>query len=56
MFSSSGMSVDEGRVDVELYRADNEELSPWPPLDVELFVPPLPLVKCQRRHSIRGLR
>lgn len=41
--SSKGKSVDEGNVDVELNRADVEELS-LPPLDLELFVPPLPLI------------
>ena len=35
------MSVEEGRVELELYRADKDELS-WP-LEAELFVPPLPL-------------
>ena len=40
--SSKGMSVEEGKVDVELKRAETEELS-LPPLDLELFVPPLPL-------------
>lgn len=41
--SSRGVSVEEGRVDEELKRADAEELSLWPPLEEELFVPPLPL-------------
>ena len=41
--SSKGVSVEEGSVELELYRADNDELS-WP-LDAELFVPPLPLKK-----------
>lgn len=39
--SSRGVSVEEGNVELELYRADRDELS-WP-LDAELFVPPLPL-------------
>ena len=39
--SSRGVSVEEGRVELELYRADKDELS-WP-LEAELFVPPLPL-------------
>lgn len=42
--SSRVMSVDEGNVEVELNRADAEEKS-LPPLDLELFVPPLPLTK-----------
>lgn len=42
-FSSNGISVDEGSVDVELKRADDEELSLCPPLEAELLVPPLPL-------------
>lgn len=42
-FSSKGASVEEGRVDDELNRAEDEELSFWPPLEAELFVPPLPL-------------
>ena len=42
-FSSSGASVEEGRVDEELNRAEDEELSFCPPLEAELFVPPLPL-------------
>lgn len=42
-FSSKGVSVEEGRVDEELNRAEDEELSFWPPLEAELFVPPLPL-------------
>lgn len=40
--SSLGASDDEGSVDVELYRAEEDELS-CPPLDIEWFVPPLPL-------------
>lgn len=40
--SSRAISVDEGRVDDELSRAEEDELS-WPPLEAELFVPPLPL-------------
>lgn len=36
------MSVEEGKVDEELKRAEEEELS-WPPLEEELLVPPLPL-------------
>ena len=39
--SSKGISVEEGRVEVELYRAEEEELSYL--LEVELLVPPLPL-------------
>ena len=42
-FSSRGVSVDEGNVDVELNRAEDEEVSLWPRLEVELLVPPLPL-------------
>ncbi len=41
-FSSKGMSVEDGKVDEELNRAEEDELS-CPPLDEELFVPPLPL-------------
>ena len=41
--SSKGVSAEEGRVDVELNRASDEELSFWPPLDAEFWVPPLPL-------------
>ena len=40
--SSKGVSVDDGKVEEELNRAEADELS-WPPLDAELFVPPLPL-------------
>jgi len=29
------MSVEEGKVDVEPNRADDEELSLWPPLEAE---------------------
>lgn len=36
------MSVEDGNVEVELKRAEDEELS-CPPLDLELLVPPLPL-------------
>lgn len=50
--SSKGASVEEGRVDEELNRAEDEELSLWPPLEVELFVPPLPL----QNVSTFGLR
>ena len=42
-FSSSGTSVEEGNVDEELNRAEDEELSLFPPLEVDLLVPPLPL-------------
>ena len=38
------MSAEEGRVDVELNRASDEELSFWPPLEAEFCVPPLPLI------------
>ena len=48
--SSRGVSVDEGNVDVELNRADAEELS-LPPLDLELFVPPLPLTYISKAAS-----
>ena len=41
--SSRGASVEEGSVDEELKRAEADELSFCPPLDDELFVPPLPL-------------
>ncbi len=41
--SSKGASVEEGRVDEELNRAEADELSFCPPLEDELFVPPLPL-------------
>lgn len=37
------MSVDEGRVDEELKRADDEELSFCLPLEDEVLVPALPL-------------
>lgn len=40
--SSKAMSVEEGKVEDELYRAEAEELSC--PLEAELFVPPLPLL------------
>ena len=36
------MSVDDGRVEVELYLAEDDELS-CPPLEAEIFVPPDPL-------------
>ena len=51
-FSSSGISVDEGKVDVELNLADVDELSLWPPLDLELFVPPLPLQSHQHNELL----
>lgn len=38
-----GTSVDDGRVDEELKRAEEEELSYRPPVEAELLVPPLPL-------------
>ena len=41
--SSKGTSAEEGSVDVELNRASDEELSLWPPLEAEFWVPPLPL-------------
>lgn len=42
-FSSRGVSVEEGSVEEELNLAEVEELSVWPLLEVELFVPPLSL-------------
>ena len=42
--SSSGVtSFGDGSVDEELKRAEEEELSYSPPLETELWVPPLPL-------------
>lgn len=41
------MSVDEGSVDEELNRADEDELS-WPPLEEEWLVAPLPLIGVSR--------
>ena len=49
--SSKGRSVEEGRVDVELYRAEDDELSLWPPLEAELCVPPLPLDTVSRGQA-----
>ena len=43
-------SVEEGSVDEELKRPENEELS-WPVLDAELFVAPLTLSQLIRRRS-----
>ena len=37
------MSVEDGKVEVELKRAEDEEVSLCPPLEAELLVPPLPL-------------
>ena len=37
------MSVDDGKVDVELKRAEDDDASLCPPLEAELLVPPLPL-------------
>ena len=40
-FSSPVASVEDGNVDDELNRPEAEELSFWPPVEVELFVTPL---------------
>lgn len=42
-FSSGVASVDDGSVEDELKRADEEDVSKSPPLEDELLVPPLPL-------------
>ena len=42
--SSKGISVDEGNVEDELKRAEAEDSS-WPPLEEELLVPALPLMR-----------
>ena len=49
--SSNVKSVEEGSVDEELKRADEEELSLLPPLEAELFVPPLPLKHVSKSQS-----
>ena len=46
--SSKGRSVEEGRVEVELKRAEDDELSLWHPLEAESCVPPLPLYTVSR--------
>lgn len=51
--SSKGTSAEEGRVDVELNRASDEELSFWPPLEAEFWVPPLPLSFLLECYSIQ---
>jgi hypothetical protein len=42
---------DEGNVEDELYRGDEDEVSYKPPLDAELCVPPLPLHGLASEHS-----
>lgn len=53
--SSNGASVDDGRVDVELKRAEVDEASFWPPLDAEWFVPPLPLPHVNTADFAEGI-
>ena len=45
------MSVEEGKVDEELKRAEEDEFS-W--LDVELLVPPLPLLHISMKLFKKG--
>ncbi len=52
--SSRGKSVEDGNVDEELKRADEEELS-WPALEEELLVPPLPLTAVSDEVAGGGL-